>query len=62
MYKITDVEVLGTYQVCRISLLHPPVSRLGKQWGMRNTWSCQVRPAPLGEAVNGEHWDPRELF
>lgn len=47
MYKITDVEMLGTYQVCRISL-HPPVSRLGKQWGMRNTWSCQVRPALLG--------------
>ena len=29
--KVTDVEMLGTYKVCSVSLLHPPVSRLGKQ-------------------------------
>lgn len=56
------MEMLGTYEVCSVSLLHPPVSRLGKQGNEEHLVPPQVRPAPPREAVNGEHWVPRELY
>lgn len=52
--------MLGTYKVCRISS-----STWFQVWETVGNEEHLVLPgeaSTLGEAVNGEHWNPRELF
>lgn len=61
MYKITDVEMLGTHTRCA-GLVSIHLYQVWETVGNEEHLVLPGEASTLGEAVNGEHWNPRELF